>query len=54
MKHEQNTKVTENDIVASLKPLADEFFSGKISAEDNIITYVTETGQTFQITVTQI
>ena len=50
----QDTKVTENDIIASLKPLIAEYFCGKIAVEDNRITYTTESGQAFQIAVTQI
>lgn len=47
-------KVNENDIIASLKPLLDEYFCGKITAEENEITYTAQNGQTFKITVTQI
>ena len=50
----QTLKVNENDIIASLKPLIGEYFSGKITAEGNKIIYTSENGQTFQITVTQI
>lgn len=50
----QNTKVSETDIIASLKPLIDEYFCGKITAEDNKLIYISENGQTFQIAVTQL
>ena len=50
----QDTKVTETDIIASLTPLLDEYFCGKITAEGNKVIYVTQSGQTFQITVAQI
>lgn len=50
----QEFRIRENDITASLKPLIDEYFCGKITVEDNVITYTAESGQTFQITVTQI
>lgn len=50
----QNIKISENDIVASLKPLLDEFFCGQVAAEENKIIYTSESGQTFQVTVTQI
>ena len=54
MTNTQDIKVTENDIIASLKPLLGEYFCGKITIEKNTITYTTESGQAFQITVTQI
>lgn len=50
----QEIKVSEDDIIASLKPLVDEFFCGKITAEDNKIIYTSESGQAFCITVSQI
>ena len=50
----QNIKINEDDIIAALKPLTDEYFCGKITAEENRIIYSTESGQTFQISVTQI
>ena len=49
----QDIKTNENEITASLKPLIDEYFCGKAAVEDNKITYTTESGQTFRITVTQ-
>ena len=53
MTNAQNIKISENDIVASLKPLLDEFFCGKTNVEDNKIIYSAENGQIFQITVSQ-
>ncbi|MCH5148054.1 MAG: hypothetical protein J1G05_01655 [Clostridiales bacterium] len=50
----QNINVTESDIVSSLTPLMEEYFCGKIAAEENKIIFTSESGQTFQITVTQI
>ena len=50
----QNLKVNENDITASLKPLLDEYFCGKVTVESNKIIYTAESGQTFKITVTEI
>ena len=50
----QEIKITENDIIASLKPLLDEYFCGKTTMENDKITYAAESGQTFQITVTHI
>lgn len=50
----QKIKVTENDIVASLKPLIAEYFCGKITAEENKIIYISENGQIFKIEVTQV
>lgn len=50
----QNIKINEDDIIAALKPLTDEYFCGKTAVENNKIIYITESGQTFQITVTQV
>lgn len=54
MNKTQNIKVNENDIIASLEPLIDEYFCGETTVENNKIIYTTQSGQTFQITVTQI
>lgn len=54
MNKTQDIKVNEKDIIASLKPLIDEYFSGKTDVENNKIIYSAENGQAFQIAVTQI
>ena len=50
----QNIKISKSDIVASLKPLIDEYFSGQIKEDDGKIIYTAENGQTFKIEVTQV
>lgn len=48
-----NERVTAEDILFSLKPLLDEYFVGTISCDKTALTYQTESGQKFKITVTK-
>lgn len=50
----QKLRISKNDILASLKPLAEEYFSGEIDAANCGLIFTACNGQRFRIYVEEI
>ena len=51
---EDDAAVTEEDIIAALKPLVDEYFFGEAEERGNVLFYTHPDGRKFSLTAEKI
>ena len=51
---EDGAAVTEEDIIAALKPLVDEYFFGEAEERGNVLFYTLPDGRKFSLTAEKI